>query len=112
MITTEHAATWFEWRAKCTSMPATQEMFKMAAAALREKIIFDGVVEMTHPAPDSQYRLKNCDCGSSEVVYLHCKDGDSDFSWRVLCLKCKAQTISAYPIKHDAQIAWNTGAFL
>ena len=37
MVTTEQAAIWFEWRAKSTPMPATREMFEMAAVALREK---------------------------------------------------------------------------
>ena len=37
-ITTEQAAVWFEKRAKNTPMPGAREMFKIAAATLREKV--------------------------------------------------------------------------
>ena len=69
----------------------------------------DDVVEMQKPDPDSQYRLKNCRCSSGEVVYLYCKDVFGHLGWRVKCMDCMAETISSYPIKHDAQISWNTG---
>lgn len=36
-ITLGRAAAWFEWRAKNTPMPGAREMFKIAAAAIREK---------------------------------------------------------------------------
>lgn len=67
------------------------------------------VVEYIKPEPDSQYLLKACDCGSNEAVYLQCKDPLGNLSWRVKCLRCNAHTESSFPIRHDAQIAWNTG---
>lgn len=70
---------------------------------------FTDVVEMSKPNPESQYRLKNCSCGSDEVVYLHCKDVFGHLVWRVKCMDCMAETARSFPIKHDAQIAWNTG---
>jgi hypothetical protein len=70
---------------------------------------FDDVVEMAEPAPDSQYRLVNCECGSADVVYLHCKDAFGQLVWRVKCMDCMAETRSCYTIRHDAQIAWNIG---
>ena len=36
-ITTEHAAKWFEDRAKTTPMPGAREMFKIAAYACRKR---------------------------------------------------------------------------
>lgn len=68
------------------------------------------ILEVRKPAPDSQYRLKNRCCGGSNIVYLRCKDIFGHLSWRVKCLDCNEETISGYPIQHDAQIAWNTGA--
>ena len=70
---------------------------------------FDDVVEMIKPADDSQYRLVRCECGSTEVVYLHCKGEFEQLAWRVKCMDCMAETRSCYPIRHDAQIAWNIG---
>ncbi len=68
---------------------------------------FDDVVEMVKSAPDSQYRLIACKCGSADAVYLHCKGADGCLVWRVKCMDCMAETRSGYPIRHDAQIAWN-----
>ena len=70
---------------------------------------FDDVIEIVKPVSDSQYRLVNCKCGSAEVVYLHCKGALAQLVWRVKCTDCMAETRNSYPIRHDAQIAWNTG---
>ncbi len=72
-------------------------------------MILDDVVEMQKPDSVSQYRLKDCSCGSGEVVNLLCKDPFGLLEWRVKCMSCGADTICRYPIKHNAQIAWNTG---
>lgn len=62
------------------------------------------------PDPDSQYRLKQCDCGSSEVVYLSCDDPFGGLAWRVKCMECGQETLCCcYKNRHAAQIAWNTG---
>lgn len=73
---------------------------------------FSDVVEMSKPDPDSQYRLKTCACGGGEVVYLHCKDIFDNLAWRVKCMDCMAETARSYAIKHDAQLAWNTGQYV
>ena len=74
-----------------------------------KQMTFDDVVEITKPAPDSQYRLVACKCRSAEVVYLHCKGADGQLVWRVKCMDCMAETRRGYAIRHDAQIVWNTG---
>ena len=63
---------------------------------------------VSKPDADSQYRLRSCTCGSDEVVYLDCP-ACGGVLWRGLCVDCGAHTRGSYSIKHDAQIAWNTG---
>lgn len=61
--------------------------------------------EFYRPAPDSQFRLLPCDCGSEDVVYQSCPSIHGD-EYRVKCLNCGRKT-SWYPCRHDAQCAWN-----
>jgi len=72
-------------------------------------MVFDDVVAMDKPKEDSQFRLKNCTCGSGEVVYLHCVDPFGHLEWKVKCTDCMRETLHTFPIKHDAQACWNTG---
>lgn len=65
-------------------------------------MVLDNVVSMTIPAPDSQYRLIPCACGSDQVVYLKIP-GDL---WVVRCMDCGAETESR-PARHDVQVLWN-----
>lgn len=58
MITTEHAAIWFDWRAKSTPMPAARKMFEMAAAALREKAEREQLKPQTTYASECQQKEK------------------------------------------------------
>jgi hypothetical protein len=67
-ITLGRAAAWFEWRAKNTPMPGAREMFKIAAAAIREKC------DIECPLPLSIEDLRQM---NGEPVWL---DG---FEWRV-----------------------------
>ena len=68
------------------------------------------VTGMVKPDSDSQYRLKKCDCGSSEVVYLSCDDPYGGLAWRLKCMDCGNETqCSYYMNRHDAQIDWNKG---
>lgn len=68
---------------------------------------FDNVVEMKKPDSYSQFLLKPCECGSSEVVYLHCRDPYGNLFWRVRCMDCGAETIGKYAVQHGAQLGWN-----
>ena len=81
--------------------------------------MFDDVIEITKPDPDSQYRLIPCKCGSSEVVYARCvspycydrpqkkpPEPSPHDMWRVVCTDC-GETTTLEPKKHDAQIRWN-----
>ena len=63
---------------------------------------------MERPDRYSQYRLLDCECGSSHVVYLHAACADGRHMYRVTCLDCGAGT-KFLPIKHDAQVLWNYG---
>lgn len=78
------------------------------------------VVEIIDPAPDGQYRLTSCDCGSRDVVYVrfvspYCynkpienppRPSPHDM-WRVSCRAC-GKTVNIFTtIRHNAQLAWN-----
>lgn len=63
----------------------------------------NGVFE--RPAPDGQFRLKPCDCGSEDVVYQSFQ-GMSGTDYRVKCLNCGRRTFWRQCM-HDAQMIWN-----
>lgn len=76
---------------------------------------FDDAVEIVKPLPDSQYRLRPCKCGSSEVVYAQyigtANDGhpptETGYLWRVVCTECGAVVDIQSTIRHPVQIEWN-----
>lgn len=68
---------------------------------------FDDVVEITKPAPDSQYRLCPCECGSQEVIYAQYIDAAGAPMWRVVCTDCGATVDIHTDVKHQVQLAWN-----
>jgi len=68
---------------------------------------FDDVVEITKPAPDSQYRLRPCNCGSQEVVYAQYIDAAGATRWRVVCMDCGATADTGTSVRHEVQLAWN-----
>lgn len=62
----------------------------------------DNAVKVIKAEPDSQYRLRNCRCGSDNVAYVLGVDG----LWRGHCFDC-GHTGEGAEIRHDAQIRWN-----
>lgn len=64
------------------------------------------VIDTKIPVPDSQFRLRPCRCGSENVGYLQIRAGAVD-PWIVRCFGC-GKTSEPFPIRHDAQIYWNT----
>ena len=62
----------------------------------------DNVVEIVVPAPDGQYRLRPCKCGSDNVAYMLGVDG----LWRVHCFECGCNGPRS-TVRHNAQIKWN-----
>ena len=64
------------------------------------------VIDAKIPVPDSQFCLRPCRCGSESVWYLQIRVGAAD-PWIVRCFGC-GQTSEPFPIRHDAQIYWNT----
>lgn len=62
----------------------------------------NNVKQIIKPEPDSQFRLKNCKCGSNMAVYLQMPDK----LWIVLCSVCKRKTNRAHT-RHGAQLEWN-----
>ena len=62
------------------------------------------MIEFIHPAPDSQFRLRPCVCGSEDVVY-RCSTEEPRPFYRVMCLSCWRQT-PWHLSQHDAQNAW------
>lgn len=65
-------------------------------------MMLDDVLEIKKPNPDSQYRLRNCQCGSDNVAYILGVDG----LWRVQCFDC-GHTGAGAEVRHDAQVKWN-----
>lgn len=64
------------------------------------------VIDTKIPDPDSQFRLRPCSCSGENVGYLQiCACGRE--SWAVRCFGC-GRTTDPFPIRHDAQIYWNT----
>lgn len=68
---------------------------------------FDNVLQMVVPAPDGQFRLKNCLCGSDQTVYLQIL-GSGQPMWVARCMACGKQS-AEHAIQHDAQLNWNRG---
>lgn len=64
------------------------------------------VIDTKIPDPDSQFRLRPCRCSSENVGYLQIYVGDLK-PWAVRCFTC-GKTSDMFPIRHDAQIYWNT----
>lgn len=60
------------------------------------------VADIRIPAPDSQFRLRGCSCGSQTVGYLKLEGSE----WAVRCMRCK-KTSPPFPIRHEAQVHWN-----
>lgn len=58
------------------------------------------------PDPDSQFRLRPCRCGNEEVGYQQICD-DERRAWVIRCFDY-GTTSEPFPIRHDAQIYWNT----
>lgn len=64
----------------------------------------DNAIEIKIPAPDGQYRLVPCKCGSDNVAYVL----GVDERWRVHCFDCGCDGASA-TVRHEAQVKWNGG---
>lgn len=62
----------------------------------------DDVVKIQKAAPDSQYRLIPCRCGSDDVAYVLGVDGQ----WRARCFSCSAHGPGS-TVRHEAQVYWN-----
>lgn len=61
-------------------------------------------VQIVAPVPDSHYRLKSCQCGNDQAVYIQGKDEQ----WRVECPDCGNKT-GGHGTRHGAQMDWNGG---
>ena len=70
--------------------------------------MLDDVIEIKKPAPDCQYRLVPCRCGSDNVAYVH-YNGRGGAKWRVECFDCGRTVDKGRTVRHDAQLAWNGG---
>lgn len=68
---------------------------------------YDDVVEIIKPDQDSQYRLRACNCGSSEVVYARYIGPGGPNLWRVVCTACRAMVDLQGTVQHDVQVEWN-----
>ena len=66
----------------------------------------ENVIQISRPAPDSHYRLRNCRCQSDNVSYVQ-YEGDGAERWRVLCFDCGNTVDKGCTVKHEAQVAWN-----
>lgn len=72
----------------------------------------DDIIEIKKPAPDSQYRLRNCPrCDSGDAAYVH-YNGRGGAKWRVECFNCGYTVDKGDTVRHDAQLLWNKGASL
>lgn len=67
----------------------------------------DNAVEIIKPAPDSQYRLVECQCGSDNVAYVRYED-QGEALWRGQCFDC-GRTGRGAKVRHGAQMIWNKG---
>lgn len=64
--------------------------------------------EIIRPEQDSQYRLRPCECGSSDVAYTRRIKLPYAVEWTAGCFAC-GKTTRSWPIQHHAQIEWNGG---
>lgn len=72
-------------------------------------MIIDDAIDIQVPAPDGQYRLKNCKvCRGDNVAYIRYRRGDGE-AFRTQCFDCGYTVDNGHPVKHDAQVAWNGG---
>ena len=69
-------------------------------------MMLDDVIEIIAPAPDSQFRLIPCKCGSDNVAYEH-YNGRGGAAWRVKCYGCGFTVDKGNRVRHDAQLNWN-----
>lgn len=70
---------------------------------LRE--ILGDQLEIIDPAPDGQYRLRRCSCGSDRVRYAR-NVTIRGVEWAAGCQSCGKIT-RWWSIRHSAQIEWN-----
>ena len=68
---------------------------------------FEDVLQIVKPAPDSHYRLRDCLCGSSQVVYAEYIHPSGAQLWRVVCTDCGAAVDLQTRVKHTLQVEWN-----
>lgn len=69
----------------------------------------DNVLQIISPDPDSQYRLRPCECKSTNVAYVEYQHPDGE-RWRVQCFDCgKVLAVDQPATRHDLQLLWNTG---
>ena len=68
--------------------------------------MLDDVIEIKKPAPDCQYRLVTCRCGSDNVAYVH-YNGRGGAKWRVECFDCGRTVDKGCTVRHDVQVQWN-----
>lgn len=66
------------------------------------------VPQIIQPAPDSQYRLIPCSCGSDQVAYTRMVTIRTGVEWAAGCLVCGKMT-RWWRVQHHAQIEWNGG---
>lgn len=64
------------------------------------------VIDTKIPDRDSQFRLRPCRCSCENVGYLQLR-GSSRDPWAVRCFGC-GETTEPFPVRHDAQVYWNT----
>lgn len=67
---------------------------------------FDDVVQIEKPEPDTHYRLRACECGSSDVAYIKTIKLGRGTEWVAGCITC-GRTTRACTAQHSAQIEWN-----
>ena len=66
----------------------------------------DDEILIVKPEPDSQFRLRQCKCGSDNVAYAQYRK-DRQEPWRVRCFDCGFTVDKAKAFRHEAQTAWN-----
>jgi hypothetical protein len=68
-------------------------------------MICDEWIAVVPVATDSQFRLKNCRCGSDHAAYVQRTDG----LWAVRCFGCGREG-NPEETRHGAQRNWNNGS--
>lgn len=69
-------------------------------------MMMNDVIKIVKPEPDSQYRLRDCACGSDNVAFVNYKVGCEEL-WRVQCFDCLRCEAPATGVRHQVQVAWN-----